>query len=164
MKLIKLDKKQIKGISVRTTNSNEFNSETSKIGALYQTFDKKVPVDYKNGARVYGVYYNYDSDHSGEYSVLAGTDKTTLLPTEPLEQVTLMSGDYLVFEAKGEVPQVVIETWSKVWDYFSSEETQHQRAYTTDFEYYKNQKEIELYIAIKYSHSNKASETVLLDN
>ena len=92
MKLVQVDEKHIKGISVRTTNANEFNSETSKIGKLYQKFDEMVPVDYKNGARVYGVYYNYESDYSGEFSILAGTDQITELPTDQLEQVSLVSG------------------------------------------------------------------------
>ncbi|MDH5218134.1 MAG: GyrI-like domain-containing protein [Gammaproteobacteria bacterium] len=149
MKIIQLDEKQIKGISIRTNNARELNPETSSIGQLYQNFDKNVPVDYKNGARVYGVYYNYDSDHSGDYSVLAGVDKITEPAKVSLEKVSLVPGNYLVFEAKGEVPQVVIDTWTRVWDYFSSDTAQHERAYTTDFEYYKNADEIEIHIAIK---------------
>lgn len=149
MKYVHFPGEQIQGISVRTTNSNEVNPETAKIGGLYQRFDEQVPVDYKNGARVYGVYYNYDSDHSGEFSVLAGTDQITESLQVQLEQVSLVSGNYLVFDAKGEVPQVVIETWMKIWDYFTAEETQYQRAYTTDFELYKSQDEVAIYIAVK---------------
>lgn len=149
MKIVRLDEKQIKGISIRTTNAKEMNPETSKIGALHQQFDEKVPINYKNGARVYGVYYNYESDYSGEFSVLAGSDKIDKTLTKNLENVSIHSGTYMAFEAKGEVPQVVIETWSKIWDYFSQEDAQYQRAYTTDFEFYKNQNEVEIYIAVK---------------
>ncbi len=149
MKIVQLDEKQIKGISIRTTNANEMNPETSKIGALHQQFDEKVPINYKNGACVYGVYYNYESDYSGEFSVLAGSDQIDKTLTNNLENVSIPSGIYMAFEAKGEVPQVVIETWSKIWDYFSQEDAQYQRAYTTDFEFYKNQNEVEIYIAVK---------------
>ena len=45
MNIVNVDKKNIKGISVRTTNANEANPETSQIGALYQKFDEKVPVN-----------------------------------------------------------------------------------------------------------------------
>jgi predicted transcriptional regulator YdeE len=141
--------KKIWGISVRTTNANEFNPETARIGALYQAFDKKVPVDYKNGARVYGVYYDYESDHKGEFSVLAGTDQLSEPAAETLQQITLKAGDYLVFNAKGQVPQVVIETWAKIWDYFSNPECEYQRAYTSDFEHYKSQDEVDICIAVK---------------
>lgn len=149
MKIIQLDEKQITGISIRTTNACEMNPATSKIGGLHQQFDEKVSVDYKNGARVYGVYYHYESDYSGEFSVLAGTDQIGQTPIDNLESVTIANGTYLVFKAKGEVPQIVIQTWAKIWDYFSKEDTPYQRAYTTDFEFYKNQNEIEIYIAVK---------------
>ena len=147
--IVQVDEKTITGISVRTTNANETNPETSQIGALYQRFDETVPVDYKNGARVYGVYYNYESDASGEFSVLAGSDQINESVVSTLEQVTIPGGKYMVFEAAGEMPQVVIDTWSKIWDYFSTENVPYQRAYTTDFEFYKNQNEIEIYIAVK---------------
>ena len=149
MRLVKTEEKQISGISVRTTNASESDPKTAQIGALYQQFDEKVPVDYKNGARVYGVYYDYESDHAGEFSVLAGTDQLAESPAEALEHVTLVNGDYLVFEAKGPVPQVVIETWGKIWEYFSSQACEHQRAYTTDFEHYRSPDEIDIYIAVK---------------
>lgn len=149
MKIVQLDEKQITGISIRTNNANEANPETTKIGALHQQFDKNVTVNYKNGARVYGVYYNYESDHNGEFSVMAGADQVENSSTVNLESVSLRAGPYMVFEAKGQVPQVVIETWMKVWEYFSKDDNQYQRAYTTDFEYFKNQTEIEIYIAVK---------------
>ena len=47
------------------------------------------------------------------------------------------------------MPQVVIETWSQIWDYFSNADTGYQRAFTTNFEIYKSPTEIEIYIAIK---------------
>lgn len=149
MNIVQVDEKIIKGISVRTTNANEVNPETSRIAALYQQFDEQVPVNYKEGARVYGVYYNYESDISGEFSVLSGSDEIDESIASSLEQVIIPSGDYMVFGAKGDMPQVVIDTWSKIWDYFSTENTPYQRAYTTDFEYYKSQNEIEIHIAIR---------------
>lgn len=148
MKLVQIDEQEIKGLSIRTTNKNEMNPENARIGKLWQTFDEKVVVDYQNGKRVYGIYYNYESDANGEFSVLAGTDQDDA-STNELEKIKILSGQYIVFEAKGDIPQVVIETWGKIWEYFSNENTEHQRAYTTDFEYYKNQNEIEIYIAVK---------------
>ena len=148
MKIVQIDEKQINGISIRTTNENEMNPEKARIGSLWQTFDNKVPVDYKKGKRVYGIYYNYESDANGEFSVLAGTDQIDA-SVEELEKINIIAGKYLVFEAKGEMPQVVIDTWGKIWEYFSNEKAEYQRTYTTDFEYYKNQNEIEVCIAVK---------------
>lgn len=149
MKIVQFEGKQITGIGMRTNNANEMNPETSRIATIHQKFDKKVSVNYKNGARVYGVYYDYESDYSGEFSVLAGTDQSDIAMTGDLEKISIPGGKYMVFEAKGEVPQIVIETWSKIWSYFSKGDTQYQRAYITDFEFYKNQNELEIYISVK---------------
>tara|TARA_B100001109_G_C18864753_1_gene476409 strand:- start:60 stop:542 length:483 start_codon:yes stop_codon:yes gene_type:complete len=150
MKVVDVNEKQIYGISVRTTNANEMGPETAKIGKTWQQFDREVSVNYQAGERVYGVYYEYESDANGEFNVLAGTEN----PNESLEQVTILKGKYLVFEGKATSPddnariQAVIDTWGKVWGYFSNEETEYKRAYKTDFEHYINQTDINIYISI----------------
>lgn len=150
MKIEVVDQKQIFGISVRTTNANEMDPETANIGKTWQKFDREVSVNYKGGERVYGVYYNYESDANGEFTVLAGTEK----PNNSLEKVTILKGKYLVFEGKASTSddigrvQAVVDTWGKVWSYFSSGKSEYKRAYTTDFEQYKNQTEISIYISI----------------
>lgn len=149
MKLVEINEKRIIGLSTRTTNSREMNPGTAKIGSLWKEFDDKVEVDYRNGGRVYGVYFNYESDATGEYSVLAGTDQLDAKTSTELEAIVIQSGRYLVFTAKGDIPRIVIETWGRVWEYFSKKDAQYERSYTTDFEYYVNQNEIEVYIAVK---------------
>ena len=150
MRIEDVDEKQIYGISVRTTNTNEMNSETAKIGKTWQKFFSEVAVNYQGGEKVYGVYYNYESDANGEFNVLAGIEKAN----NSLEKVIIQKGRYLVFEGKAASPddnervQAVIETWGKVWGYFSNEKSEHKRAYKTDFEHYKNQTEIDIYISI----------------
>ncbi len=148
MKIVQLEEKIISGLSIRTTNANEMSAETAKIGALHQRFDKTATVDYINGARVYGVYFDYESDASGEFSVLSGADQIEA-SSEILEQVNLPAGQYMVFTGKGEMPQTVIETWMKIWEYFSDENASKQRAYTTDYEFYKSEDEVEVCISIK---------------
>ncbi len=150
MKVVEIEKKQIYGLSVRTTNSNEMSPETAKIGKTWQKFDSEVSVSYEGGERVYGVYYDYESDANGEFNVLAGTETIN----HSLEQVTIQSGKYLVFEGKARSPddsariQAVIDTWSEIWAYFSNKESEYKRAYGTDFEYYKDQTDVHIYISI----------------
>jgi len=148
MKILQIEEQNIYGLSVRTTNADEMNSDKARIGALWQVFDDKVSIDYKNGSRVFGVYYNYESDAHGEFTVLAGSNQLDD-SVKDLEHVVIPSGKYLVFEAKGEVPQVVIDVWGEIWRYFDSESSEYQRTFTADFEYYKNQNEIEICIAVK---------------
>ena len=149
MKLIQVDKKSISGISVRTKNADEMQPQTSKIGGLWHQFYQEIAPTLQERATILGVYYNYASDASGEYSVMAGSDQVADSRNNFLENVAIQPGKYLVFKETGEMPQVVISTWSKIWDYFSADTADYQRAYTTDFELYKSQNEIEIYIAVK---------------
>lgn len=150
MRIEEIKEKLIYGILTRTKNIDEMNPQTVKIGAIWQKFDNSVDIDYKGGERVYGVYYNYESDANGEFDVLAGCETYN----EKLASVKIEKGKYLVFNKVYEENndnsrvQAVIETWGKIWEYLSNENSQYKRAYKTDFEYYKNQNEIEIYISI----------------
>lgn len=150
MRVEEIEEKSIYGISVRTKNSNEMNPETAKIGAIWQKFDSTVEVNYKDGERVYGVYYNFESDANGEFDVLAGYE----ILNSKLDAVKIQKGKYLVFNKIFEETddntrvQAIIETWGKIWEYFLNEDSQYKRIYKTDFEYYKGQNEIEIYISI----------------
>ena len=147
MKTIHNEAFDVTGLSTRTNNADEMNPDSAKIGALHQRFDENVQVNYQAGARVYGVYYDYESDASGEFSVLAGADRVEFASVE-LETVKIPAGDYLVFEGKGEMPNAVIDAWGKVWAYFSAENCQHERSYTVDYEYHKEPNAVEIHIAV----------------
>jgi predicted transcriptional regulator YdeE len=150
MDIVKIGEKIIYGILTRTTNANEMNPETAKIGKTWQEFDNKVTVDSQKGERVYGVYFNYESDAKGEFDVLAGCEKEN----SSLDKVSIQEGNYLVFEAKAKTLddnariQAVMSTWGEVWEYFGDEDSEYKRAYKTDFEYYKNQSDIDICISI----------------
>ena len=150
MRVEEVEEKLIYGISTRTKNSNEMNPETAKIGAIWQKFDNTVEVNYKDGERVYGVYYNFESDSDGEFNVLAGYE----ISNDKLDTIKIEKGKYLVFNKTFEEPddntrvEAIIETWYEIWEYFSDENSQYKRIYKTDFEFYKGRNEIEIYISI----------------
>jgi predicted transcriptional regulator YdeE len=148
MNVTHVNEKTIVGLSARTNNKNEMSQNTGKIAPLVQRFDESVSVNYRAGARVYSVYYDYESDASDDYSVLIGADSVEASAVE-LSEIKIQEGNYLVFSAQGQVPQIVFETWSEIWRYFSNDECMHTRAYVTDFEFYKSQDEIEIHIGIK---------------
>ncbi|MFZ8200298.1 GyrI-like domain-containing protein [Alteromonas portus] len=131
-----------------TNNHAEF-SPKGKIPALWQRFDSSIPVDYRGGERVYGVYLNYESDHTGDFSVLAGFDGDTVPEHLKIENITIPAGKYLVFSRKGEMPQIAIDVWSDIWRYFTQADTEYERAFTVDFEHYVNANHIDVYMAIK---------------
>jgi len=149
MELKIISEKVINGLTIRTDNATEMNPNTGKIAALWQTFDATVSVDYKGGERVYGVYYSYESDHTGKFNVLAGFDGLSFPPNLTLKKITIPAGQYLVFTHKGDMPKIAIAAWTQVWQYFANNAAEYQRLYTTDFEYYPNGNEIEVHIAVK---------------
>ena len=90
----------IKGFSVVTNNKAEF-SQNGKIPGLWQRFDNTIPVDYVGGERVYGVYFNYESDHAGNFTVLAGYDGKKVPKNAEVENIRIPQGKYLVFTKQG---------------------------------------------------------------
>lgn len=138
----------LSGMTVRTQNSDEMKSETAKIAPLWQQFYQDFGAKLNQQTNVYGVYSNYESDHNSFYDISAALNG---LPKEDLagtETISIASGNYLVFSATGEMPQVVMGLWQEIWQYFEKGDATYQRAYTTDFEHYKSANEIEIYIAI----------------
>ncbi|ASQ47458.1 GyrI-like domain-containing protein [Legionella clemsonensis] len=132
----------VTGFTVRTKNSDEFNPETAKIPNLWQQFYSSNPTPNT----IFAVYSGYESDANGSYDVTVGTLNNN--QSVELSAVKINSGNYLVFQGKGPIPQTVIETWKRVWDYFTVE-TPYQRCFMTDFEEYKNSDEVAIYIGVK---------------
>lgn len=144
---------KVVGIEIRTSNAAEMNAASAKIPGLWGRFyQEKIPTTIaraKADARAVGVYRNYTSDHNGLYSVLAGVEVSTLdaIP-EGMSGIAIPAGAYLVFTAKGSMPQALIETWGTIWTYFSRKQ-KHQRAYTYDFELYRAPDRVDIHIAVK---------------
>jgi predicted transcriptional regulator YdeE len=138
-----IDSFTVTGFTLRTQNSDEFKEETAKIPKLWQRFHSSNPA---TNTTIFGVYSDYESDANGLYSVTAGVINDN--HGTKLHTVKVNSGRYLVFQDRGLMPQAVIATWMRVWDYFSAESPYH-RCFMTDFEAYNNGNEISIYIGIK---------------
>lgn len=141
------------GIEVRTDNAREMNPATGQIAGLWQRFfQENIPgnIPGKQPAGVpLGIYTDYESDHTGRYTLIAGVAVTQAGSTpQGMRSVTIPAGKYLVFTATGPMPQAVFEIWGQIWKYFSAE-SKYQRAYSTDFEEYHGGDKVEIYIAVK---------------
>jgi len=146
IKKVELESKTIVGLQIRTKNADEMKEETQKIAPLWEKFYADIMPSLKEGTALYGVYHNYESDATGAFDVLAGSEEEG----EGLESVTLEEGKYLMFPVKGEMPQAIIDAWGKVWAYFEDPSIDERRAYETDFELYKSADEAEIYIGVHY--------------
>ncbi|GEM77406.1 GyrI-like domain-containing protein [Vibrio sagamiensis] len=140
---------EVTGFAIRTTNADEVDPSTAKIGELWAKFYTNAAPKLNEKSKVFGIYTNYESDFTGVFDVIACSDTLSpeILPDSV--KVNVISGKYVTFSASGEMPQVVIDLWGKVWNYFSSENCLYERAYTTDFEYYKSAHEVEISIAVR---------------
>lgn len=149
MKISTVNSFEVTGFVIRTTNADEANPSTAKIGKLWAKFDTNAAQKLDEKSKVYGLYTNYESNFTGAFDVIACSDTLSpeILPNSVKLNVT--SGKYVTFSATGDMPQAVIDLWGVVWSYFGSENCPHERAYTTDFEYYKSAHEVEVSIAVK---------------
>jgi predicted transcriptional regulator YdeE len=142
------------GIDVRTTNAEEADPKTARIGALWQRFFRDGVLEKvrgRKGGAILGVYTSYESDHTGLYTLIVGAEAASL-DGQPagLAGIAVPAARYLVFKAKGPMPKALIEEWGRIWQFFASA-TEHARAYTSDFERHDPTKpdEVEIHIAIR---------------
>ncbi|HLF19945.1 MAG TPA: GyrI-like domain-containing protein [Bacteroidota bacterium] len=143
---------KIIGMEVRTSNQLETMASSAKIPLLWKKFHEekeKIP-NRKNEQTSLGVYTNYKSDHSGEYSLIAASEVSSLdkIPEGMVAHI-IPPGKFLIFSAKGRMPQAVVNAWKQIWKYFANG-SQFKRAFTVDFETYNsaNEDEVDIHIAI----------------
>lgn len=149
METVNVEGFSVTSLAVRTTNAAEMKPETAKIGGLWASFYRNVAPTLAANAQVYGVYTNYTSDAVGEFDVIACANTALLNKMDDAVSLSVPTGQYAKFSAQGAMPDSVIRLWQAIWAYFSANDCPHARAYTTDFEYYKNKETVEIFIAIK---------------
>lgn len=153
MKEVKIERFTVNGPSVRTNNALEF-SESGKIAALWTQFYTSRPVLWTQPhtsratrpQTVYGVYSDYESGASGDFTVTVGIKAEDTGGAG----VSIEPGTYLAFPAEGEMPAAIIEAWKAVWERFSKHQP-YERSYKTDFEQYDGPTSAVLYIGVKAS-------------
>lgn len=147
MKVTRIKKLMISGISTITNNELEMNEETSKIPQLWEEYFQqdiyKKTFDKAKSDFMYGVYSNYESDDTGNYKVTVGVEVT-----KPKNAIVIEDKKYLVFSKQGELPMIVTDLWEEIWDYFAKND-EYERAFEIDFEKFTNEDEIEIYVSIK---------------
>lgn len=137
----------IVGIAVETTNQG--GQAMKDLGLLWERFFKEnVALQVSNRVNdcIYSIYTDYESDYTGRYTTLIGVEVESLegIPVELIGR-TFEGGEFLKYEAVGDVPQVVGEMWGKIWE----QDKELNRLYTYDYEVYgENEKGVNIYIAV----------------
>jgi predicted transcriptional regulator YdeE len=147
MKVTRIKKLMISGLSAVTNNEFEMSEENGKIAKLWEDYFEndvyKTTFNKANSDFMYGVYSDYESDVKGNYKITVGVEVT-----KPKNAIVIEDKKYLAFKKQGELPMVVVELWQEIWDYFEKN-SDYERAFTVDFEKYAKEDEIEIYVAIK---------------
>lgn len=148
----KIQKFEVIGISIRTTNENGQSSKD--IPALWNKFIaegivEKIP--NKIDRSVYCIYTDYEKDHTKPYTTILGC-KVSTLHTIPNGMVGkhFDEANYSKHIAKGNILQgIVFGEWTKIWN------SDLQRAFTADFEIYGEQAQnpenaaVDIFVAVK---------------
>lgn len=137
---------RVSGLTVRTTNREENDPATARIGALWNRFFGEQTYQSTQhrtaDTRIFSVYSAYESDAHGAFDVTAG-----VAVSEGANSIAIEAGDYLVFTGRGEMPQMVIATWQRIWQYFEAH-PQIVRSYRSDFEAYEGPDAVAIHIGV----------------
>ena len=137
---------QVAGLTVRTTNREEDVPATARIGALWNRFFGEETYRSTPGrtgdARIFGVYSGYESDAHGAFDVTVG-----VAVSGATGSVAIEAGDYLVFMGQGEMPQMVIAAWQRIWQHFEAH-PEIARRYRSDFEAYEGPDKVAIHIGV----------------
>ena len=148
------------GISVRTSNAdpaqtNADPAQTSAdIGGLWQRWlgeQLAGRVPNKTGHTLYCVYTDYESDHTGAYTVMLGCAVSSLADIpKGMHGIEVPGGDFKRFTSKGNLQQgVVYHTWRDIW------QRDLDRAYRADYEVYGEKAlnpeaaEVEIFVGVR---------------
>ena len=122
------------GIALPQKTTNENGQSSIDCGTLWQRFEKEsihsqIPAKLNN--EVYAVYHDYEGDYMKPFSYFIGckTEPGVQVP-EGLLSLTIPTGAYQKFLAKGKMPMCIAEAWQAIWA------ADIRRAYTFDFEIY----------------------------
>ncbi|MGJ7522283.1 GyrI-like domain-containing protein [Variovorax sp. LT1P1] len=137
---------QVAGLTVRTTNREENDPATARIGPLWDRFfgeqtDELTP-GRTDDSRIFGVYAAYESDVHGAFDLTVGVAASGVTGG-----VSVEAGDYLVFTGQGEMPHMVIATWQRIWQYFEKH-SDIVRRYRSDFEAYEGPGKVAIHIGV----------------
>lgn len=136
---------KIAGLTVRTTNREENDPQSARIGKLWTRFFDERAYERPHridDMRLYGVYSAYESDAHGAFDITTG-----VAVADGPETVRIEAGDYLVFGGQGEMPQMVLAVWQSIWQYFE-QHPEIKRTYLSDFEAYSGPDQVAIHIGV----------------
>jgi predicted transcriptional regulator YdeE len=146
--IVTLAKKTVAGITARTNNRDPAMAQI--ICTLWQRLYGEgifAAISGKENEKSIGLYYDYESDEKGDYTMMTGCEVSTE-SAQPAGIVSakIPAGKYAKFIVRGHMQCAVGEFWKKLW------QTPLDRKFCADFEEYQgggiDNAEIHIYIAL----------------
>ncbi|MFA6917092.1 MAG: GyrI-like domain-containing protein [Parachlamydiales bacterium] len=148
--IVKVQKKYIMGIECRTSNMpGAASKDIPQLWGRFYTENimSQIP---KISDDVYALYCEYEGDYTAPYTCMIGCMVSSMdnIPAGLVAKV-IPASDYAKYEAKGEFPQSVLNTWVSIWN------GSLKRTYVVDFEVYdsrfatESNKPVDIYVGIK---------------
>lgn len=142
----------IVGISKRTSNApGKAEKDIPDLWKKFMSTHIMESIPNKLNNNIFALYTDYESDHTGAYTIIIGCEVESLdnIP-ETFTVKFVPESKYQKFTAKGDLTNdAVINKWMEIW------KTDLKRTYTTDIEIYGDKAmnptdgEVDIYIAIE---------------
>lgn len=127
---------------IKSVRTNNFKDESimQKISDMW----KEASIVLRHHDEVtYGLYYNYESDYKGNYTLSVAIESREDEYTIKIPNTS----KYEIFEVDTSDEEGIFHTWKEIWG--REDEGELERAYSFDYEKYYPDGQIEIYIAIK---------------
>lgn len=108
------------------------NSDASIFPKTWEEFLKR----QVNGD-IYAVYSNYENDYTGDFDFMIATEEKS-----EGNSITIGNGEYYIWEVESNDLSGVGKAWGEIW------KSDLPRAYATDFEVYKTDGSIAIYLSV----------------
>jgi predicted transcriptional regulator YdeE len=153
MYIVELDAIKLIGLALKTKTTNVNEQSGIDCGNLWQEFEKgkyAEMIPNKLTDEVLAVYHQYEGDNTKPFSYFIGckVKDDTEVPAG-LDTLTIAKGTYQKIEAKGIMPDCVINAWKEIWV------SDIPRSYKMDFEVYDERSmdwsnaEVDLYLSVQ---------------
>jgi predicted transcriptional regulator YdeE len=141
------------GLSLKTKTTNTNGQSSIDCKNLWHEFENRKYSEIipdKLSDEIFGVYHHYEGDSTKPFSYFVGCKvKSDTEVPQGLESLTIPKGIYHKINAKGKMPDCVVNTWKEVWT------SKIARTHQIDFEVYDerskdwNDAEVDVYLSIE---------------
>ncbi|MEI5995374.1 GyrI-like domain-containing protein [Candidatus Enterococcus mansonii] len=128
----------IKHLTKMTIQGKKIRTNNQKIEEIIHLWHL-VPQMELNGD-IYAVYSNYESNFLGDYDLLIGNEEAN-----DNSYSVINAGNYIQIPVEKATPEGVGEAWQEIW---MNKELEEKRTYQSDFEHYRKDGKIVIYLSV----------------